>query len=460
MKEFLGKALCQDFFSESFTIMRDAYIETSFEEDKNEVPNVLGPFCEYILKIYYGFTREPKSALLDYYDRASMHLNEIDTRINNIEDSMKRISLDNIPAIRQKELPVLDYYLRHNKRAREEVLAFIKEEVRTFTIGKCVQGFEFYNAYPYHYDYASTSYEVKHPTMISNKFGDVDSAIGRTLPEMYKNRKGEFDQFLETYLDRNDIVNSIRNACDVNYVFSKRVRLVEEALLAYESGNNLAFSSMCFVIVEGVFHDLCILLGESENDILGKGFQEKVNLLYEKHELYFHYEYYSFVFRILRNKVAHGVAEATELNEVADFLLLDLYDVIELSKSKRIPMNQKHYMLYSVLSTPKFKNYEYVVGAVILKDIEMPDFFDTSDADALIVSAIQEEEFWVYLDGLFTSRFDYDKGIAMEVLKRLKRFELPVVNEKCKEMFRNYHDVKIKFDKEQYIKGVFQYTYY
>lgn len=460
VKKFFSQALCQDFFMATSEEVRNAYIETSFEENKDDVPKDSDAFNSYILKTYFRYYSEPQKTLLEYYNKAVRDLNEIDSRIKKIDIEIEELRKANHPTKNQERLPILNYYLKHNKIAREEILDFLKKEIHSFVLGKCAmpENTIFWGSYPYHYYIASGAYEVQAPTMISNKFNDLEIPRRKEIEEMYESRQEDFKNFLASYIQERDTVNTLRYLCGINYFLIKRQEFIEEALNAYEGGNNIMFSSACFLIIEGILHDVCLQLGIAEADILGAGFQEKLNKIRDEYKVDINYEYYSFKFRLLRNKVAHGIAEAEELREVAELLLLDLYDIVNVTKSNRILMNPKMYFLHSALQDLVNK-YEHVAGYIILSDTHFPELYDVAESNGKLLLMLEEDGFWDYLDGLFESDFDYDKAIAAHLLKKIKNLDIQVLNELCVPRFKKYHNIKLKFDLDVYLQGMLQYAY-
>ncbi|RYE22238.1 MAG: hypothetical protein EOP45_08480 [Sphingobacteriaceae bacterium] len=345
VKTFLTKVLCIDCFTKTFDLVRDTYITDSKKEgkDKDDVPNEVDKFYAFVLQRHFGYWQEPKLVLAEYYDRAIKDWNEVENRIKVLKEEIVEIKRVNNPTTNQKRLPIAFFYLKHTEIALEDITTFLKKEIHKFVLRRCKypKNSITWDVYPYHYYFSASAYDIKEPTMISNKFTRADSDKRKEFIDAYENRRQEFDEFLRKYIEDNDVLLAIRYSCETNYFFNKRREFIKEALEVYERGNYLLFSSACFLIVEGILHDICLCFAKDKSSVLGFAFQKKLDMIYEVYKIDIDYQYYSFMFRLLRNEVAHGTANPEMLRENADLLLLDLLDIIEVSKSNRILLNPK-----------------------------------------------------------------------------------------------------------------------
>jgi hypothetical protein len=276
---------------------------------------------------------------------------------------------------------------------------------------------------------------------------------------LYENNREAFDKFLDDYIDRTGTIDSIRGAY-TNSVVGTRWRIIDEALQAYEAGYKIMFSAVCLSIVEGIVHDICLMAGMTKNDIAGDGFQKKIDKIKSLVGLGLNYEYYVFKFRLIRNKVAHGTAEAEELQDIAGLLLLDLLNVINISTSPRLPSNAKRFFLHQSLEDKSPTNYGYAAGYIILNKYEIPGFYDNVAVDhPKLLLILQEAGFWSYVDSLVDGEDD-KKAIAFELLKRLKLLDVPSIKNECtKERFKKVAKTPVVYNQEEYLRLMLQYGY-
>jgi hypothetical protein len=457
-KSFLKKSLCDDFSAKSFDEMRSAYIEATRKED---VPDNADGLYTYILKSHFRYWQEPKSVLLEYYERAIKDWNEVEDRIKKLKVDIDVLSKSDNPTRKQEELPVLYFYLKHTEIALSEIMKFIKKEIHEFVLRKCSMPIraEYPGSIPYDYYLNAQYYDVSQPTMISNKFMYTDYEKRKDIVEMYDNRKEDFKKFLREYVESHNVIDAIRYAYEINYFFNRQRDLIKEALDVYENGNYILFSSACFLIVEGLLHDICLQLGVDKSAILGFPFQKKVDIIHDVYKVDIDYQYYSFKFRVLRNEVVHGTANPDGLRENADLLLLDLVNMIDVTKSNHILFNPKRFFLYSALKEDKDK-FDYVAGYIILNDTKIPDFYNSYEAHNKLIEMVEKDDFWNYVDKLCSSQFSYEQVTGVQILKKINGMGIADVEEKCSKMLKRYKGIKYKFDLNNYLKGILQYTYW
>lgn len=151
-------------------------------------------------------------------------------------------------------------------------------------------------------------------------------------------------------------------------------------------------------IIEGIFHDLCILIGEKENNLLKEGFQYKLDKLHGYLGTEMYYEYYSFRFRLFRNKVSHGRLSKTDVDELADLLLLDLYQICRIVYSDRLDMNHKRHVVDELNKNLAKPDYKYLMRYILLDKIKIPAFYNLEKQIEEIEKLIIGNDFWNYLD--------------------------------------------------------------
>jgi uncharacterized protein YdcH (DUF465 family) len=457
-RTFISKCLCDDFSHKSFEDIRDAYIEATNKGGIEDYPNSLDDLCAYILRIHFRYCKDHKSVLIVFYDSAVKDWNEVDDRIKKIEDELTSLNKAENSTAKHERIHLLHFYLKHTKIALDEIIIFLRKEIHEFVLRKCSypKNTESWDTYAYHYYASAPAYDVQQPSMISNKFTLIDRRDD--IVEMYDNKKEEFYPFLHKYIEDNYILHTVKDASRINYFFDNRSEFLREALDAYENENYILFSSACFLIVEGILHDVCLKLGVPESEIIGAGFQKKVDKIFYTYKVDIDYQYYSFRFRLLRNEVVHGTASAQQLQEVADLLLLDLLDMMHVTKSNQILFNPKlNFLHYAQLNSPD--RLEYVVGYLILSDIEVPAIYDTVESHSNVLRILEQDDFWDYVDKLCDSEISYERATGLQVLKKVKELGMQSLEEKCASRLRKYKDIKDKFVLNRYLKGMLQYTF-
>jgi hypothetical protein len=440
---------------ESFVKVRNAYmVNTSANE--TEVPEDEFSFYLKIVNDFFQYDREPRSELTDIFFKASNHLKEIDARLAAIKSELEAINLAGIATEIQSKARVLDYYAKHNLSARENLVEFLRGSIYAYVLKKCNylerREFDFYDV-PYHYAWNPKMYDVRYPTMLANKFRYATNDTIQKLESMYEEDKPGFKEFIASYIDDQEIIFTIRSAMSNNHIIHKRADIIEESLNAYNDGKRAVFSSICAMLIEGIFHDICIEVGVPENKLLGAGFQEKLNFMQERLDLEFHYEYYSFTFRLLRNKIAHGLIDGSEAKEVADLFLLDLADAVHLATSMAMPMRQKLFFIDRASDLHEPFRYDYLTGYLFLKEVEIDPFYTMAEKESLLTVELKSSGFWNYTKALLDHSEPERRSLGQALLTILKSLRDPDLDVKCIAELRVLVKTGVpKLDKAEYIK--------
>jgi hypothetical protein len=383
-RHFLNDHLPIAVFQADFIMLRESYMaETAEQREKSQasffrelgielvdnVPDKPHEFYIYICKKYFDLVREPMRELINSYAQTTSDMREIDQTLAKIAGRLKEIHDRNAPEEIQEMNPILHYYKEHNERARAVVLKFLLHEIKDHALSasldrRFLSGFMGHSTY--NYSWNAQSYTPRMPDDLANKFGLLPYPDYRELQELYHNDKSAFASYLLEYIEEEEVVWSIDNKIGLHHILSGKRDLITEALNAYTHGSKLMFASAVPTIIEGILHELCLLLGIDEHDLMQpkRGLQYKLNVLNDKLGIELNYEYYSFRFRIFRNKVAHGRLTKEDAHQIADMLLLDLRHICELVFSMKLPVNQKRFVideLYKNVQQPDYnKLIEYV----------------------------------------------------------------------------------------------------
>lgn len=118
--------------------------EDFFEKEDNELSIAVSNeevFHKYICKKYLEIVREPKTELLDTYINTINDLKTIDETLNDINIKRDKIIRDNKAEEIQEKLPILHYYKELNEKAKEEVIHFLKYDIRNFALDNSIEHF-------------------------------------------------------------------------------------------------------------------------------------------------------------------------------------------------------------------------------------------------------------------------------------------------------------------------------
>lgn len=424
-RHFLSEFLPLNLFQADFETIKKSFLENiEFEEFKEKKFNedeldfmaelhkkqieVIEKACadesefyRYICKAYLDLVREPKEELLSAFVRARQDIREIDETLSKIQSQLDEITKNNDVNEIQEKKPILYYYQEHNQKAKEQVLNFLKEEINDYALSNCYDNSimsGLFGRVPYNYHWNPKSYAPRYPNDLENKFGDLPYQAFVELSKQYKEDKMAFNKYLAEHIEREEIVFNINNLLDKHHILDIRKEIISEALNTYENGAKIMFVNAVPTIIEGILHDICILIGEDENELLQKGFQHKLDRLKNVLSYELCYEYYSFRFRLFRNKVAHGRLTQSDVFELSDLLLLDLYDICKLVSSQKLKLNQKRFVIDEINKNVSTPDYKYVLEFLLLDKIEIPSFYNLDNQVSEVEKIIASSEFWEFIE--------------------------------------------------------------
>ena len=401
-------------------------------------------FHQHICKTFFDLVKLPKDELLEEYGKTINDLKIVERTLNDIKNELQEITNRNNSTEIQKEKPILYYYQKHNEEAKNSILSFLINDIKGYCLNNCYDkslwGSMLMWNVPYNYRWNPRSYEPKPPNDLANKFRELPINMFSEIDRDYKENKPKFSSFLNDYINNEEIVFSINNLIQYNHLLNSRKEILIETLNIYVNGSKIMFATAVPSIIEGLFHDLCILFGEKEEELLSQGFQFKLDKLHKYLDVDLYYEYYSFRFRLFRNKVSHGRLTKEDVDEMADLLLLDLYHVCKLLFTDKLDLNHKRFVIDELsknLSKPDFK---YLMKYILLEHIAVPNFYELDKKMEEIESLIKGENFWNFLgDEISNGGNAAVHGIHF-LVKKIKKMDIEV--EKCTEILK-----KVKLSK-------------
>lgn len=231
----------------------------------------------------------------------------------------------------------------------------------------------------YNYEWNSDSYKPRYPHDLANKLADLAYPKYAEICKLYDENKAEFYKFLTKYIVDEKIIFSFNNLIQDYHILDARKEILNETLNIYQVGSKMMFTTAVPSIIEGILHNLCILVGEQENNLLREGFQYKLDKLQEYLGIELHYEYYSFRFRLFRNRVSHGRLTKKDVNELADLLLLDLYQICKLVSTDKLDLNHKRFVIHELNQNIAVPDFKHLMQYLLLDNIEIPAFYQLEE---------------------------------------------------------------------------------
>lgn len=416
-KLFLSKILEINTEQSNFKDIRNEYIESSKNKEISELEI---DFYKDICFKYLSLEKEPKETLFNSYRQVTKDLEEIEKNILYINSEIKK--LENKKQSKDLKYNIedryysnqLSFYKEKNFIAKNEIIDFLIKDIKNYAIEKSKKQSDddrlfrtFISEMPYRFSkplipfyYYKNDYDVRDLTPISNKFLNAPARSYPDIKNLYNDNKEEFFEFAKMYIsekinDKEDVITEIINLIETNHILNRRKDVLKTIFNHYKNEDYISVVNILPLQIEGIFHDISIELGISESQSNKTAINELLKIL-DKNTSSFHYfEYYSFIFPITRNKVAHGELIEDNLEHTAIMLILDLLPVCQFAVSEDIKINKVIKLMKNIEKNGK---EEELLEFIQYLDICIPKFYKISSLRENILKKYNEDKFWDYIN--------------------------------------------------------------
>jgi len=297
---------------------------------------------------------------------------------------------------------LLQYYIELNEEAREEIMDFLSHGIKAHALVEAQENFGFQSTIlnqPYKYYNLSSLYKSGEVCELKNKFLDMPVSEYRELRHYYHNDKDEFVLKMQAYIEDYDIIGRLERLVAAHHQLNKREEILKQIMESYTQEKFLLFSNAVPLQIEGVFNDYCLELGIESEQLSKAALHKKLDIISDKDKNFTNYEYYKFVFPVLRNKVAHGNLYSGDSELTAGMLLLDLYHICRvITNTDIIKINRALSYLKEYWQKPDKSNL--LLAVLNLYDVDIPDFYGLDEELSELKDKFLSEEVWDYLDQL------------------------------------------------------------
>lgn len=417
-KLFLSKVLEINIEESDFQTIRNEYIKS----------NKIGKISEFEIDFYkdicfkyLSLEKEPKETLFNSYRQVTKDLEEIEKNILYINSEIKKLETKK----QSKDLKYniedryysnqLSFYKEKNFIAKNETIDFLVKDIKNDAIKKSQKepfsSYQFANLFngimPYRFSKAplfsflGNDYDVRDLTPLSNKFLDLAARAYPEIKNLYNDNKEEFFEFAKMYIsvkindDEEDVITIITNFIEINHILNRRSNVLKTIFNHYKNEDYISVVSMLPLQIEGIFHDISIELGISESQSNKTAINELLEILDKNTSSFRYFEYYSFIFPITRNKVAHGELIEDNLEHTAIMLILDLLPVCEFAVSEDIKINKILNLMKSIEENGKESE---LIEFIQYLDIDIPQFYNTLSLREDILKKYSEDKFCNYIN--------------------------------------------------------------
>lgn len=419
-KRFISDVVGINIANESFDNLKNNYKDCLNNPNESILFNNEEDFYRYIAEEHLILLEETVGSYIQYLSLAKSDLEKINhqiefinTEIKNIEDLKKNNGW--LDAEKRYYKKLLEHYREKNISASNEIFYFLSEKIEIYNLSSyenkrrnIFRGFDvvstfFVGSMPYSYSRGLVFkdhdiYDVKNITEMSNKFMEFPAPTHKEIKKLYDENQKDFfllsDQYIRDGLsDIKSIIEKIKIFTEENHIVAKRKDILLEIFEHYKNKHFISVVYMLPMQIEGIFHDICVEVGVKESALDISSLNEKLRKIQENFKYFIYFEYYSFLFPIIRNSVAHGKIINDNYEETAIMLMLDLLPVCELASSEKIPINGKKILLDKAINN----DFKALVEYLNLMDIDIPEFYQLSDKFKVIEEKYKSVEFWNYL---------------------------------------------------------------
>jgi uncharacterized membrane protein YgaE (UPF0421/DUF939 family) len=388
VKHFLDEFLELDIWQSDYRDIRSNY-ENIFEDTTS--PQNPREFYSYIAKEYLELESSPKEKLYELYRKVSQDLKGIAYTIEKLQSKLQELEK------KKKELGFLDvedryrrnhisYYIKKNEDAMSTIVEYLREDIfEDAYLESCVNNglgglasIRGIKSYPYYvlrqsFFRFTNIYDIDDFSDLHNKMEYLPVQEHKKVQELYRDKK--FEELLHVmsdYLQQYKIVETIKELLDRNHILNSRKKIFETIFRHLENSDYISVNNMLPLQIEGLFHDYCSLIGIGEKELNISSLNDKLDKLQEQNEngLRSNYEYFSFRFPVIRNRVAHGRYFKSDDKLQAYFLIFDLFTVCEMITNPKIDLNRLVGFLRDEI------DFERIFEIIRFKDFNLPYFYE------------------------------------------------------------------------------------
>ena len=344
-RSFLNYFIEDNCVSLSFQQLRQKYV-TRFDTENSEfltVPKDEEEFYKEICKTYLYLEPNDPSNLKQKVQTVVADLRKIEEDKSGYLRELEELKKKEFEEGKNYKERLLIHFIKKQEEAEAQILSYIKKNLLNETnLNKYsfLKSFLLFPDYTYHYNFAPHIYKLEYLSEIRNKLESVVLRRFNELEKLFRTDKTKFLEELKKDFNLADTINSIKETVLKNRRLSQRKVLIDDILELLKQNKLQLFCNVVPQQIEGIMYDYCLEFGIEENSLKNSTIGDKINLLMEKGNSDVDYEYFAFIFPLIRNRVAHGKLIEHNLDLNTWLLLLDLKSSCEWLLSDKLLTNR------------------------------------------------------------------------------------------------------------------------
>ena len=421
-------------------------IKRKFDEEfKIDTPENEEDFYTYVCKDICGINSLPINNFINEYENTVSKLERIDQNIKKCEEKKNKILLEKTKngfceTGQNYQIKLLDYYIEKNRTEKEKLVNFLVYNIKGKACGQADlfgSALSLFSQLLESLDIRMRLLDIDNFNEINNKFQELPYPDYLELQKIFKENKESFKEITIKYIEDNKIEAKILCEVNKNYLLIQKKETITKILDAYRQKDYFVFNNLVPLFIEGIFADICKELGCTEKELNISSLNDKLDLIRGKIEYFHIYEYFAFVFPVLRNKTAHGDLENTEDEYLANMLLLDLLSVVEFANADELPFNAYRKIIEELYQKQTDEFYDrYILNPECLDEAINPFYTENYNHLKELREKVESKDFARYVINKSGSILFTPKQI-LKVLCGLKKKKIEL--DKVQEAIKNIH---------------------
>lgn len=389
-----------------------------------------------VVREYLGFDVLPKEIKNRYLIAARQLKNQLRSRIKEYKDKASNAVNTSEGKMKSREYR---YFADRNAELLKDLNVYLKCGIESDALNKMLPsvlgGWSISKLSIL--EMRSKSNMIESVDVLLNKFAKLPVNAYEKIRELYvKDRIGYVNAMRNLLITMKPL--SIVKRMQQHHILCKRADIVKAGLDLYRQKKYQAAITVLAVQVEGLMFDCLVELEGNGRKYDSQPIAGKVIAMQNKFKDFLGFEYYNFVFPIVRNEVAHGnLLPSGELEECAINVILDVWGLCEyISDTDSLPINTAVRLLRDIIrskaDTVNYYVFEYNKHSRQFPDLVLPEMYNLNNGVEKIKRIVSRESFWKYLTQIIESRKDLEERLPV-ILYIAKKFHVAKLADCCRE---------------------------
>jgi hypothetical protein len=366
----------------NFEELRSSYIDKFNVESMLKTPDKEQDFYKHICKHYLFIEHNDSRQILhEVVNDVIADLNEVKLDRQKYESQLKKLKEKEFEDGDNYEEKLIIHYIKKQDEAERQILQFITGSLKSYThknryVSPFRQGTLGGIGLRYSYSLNKMAYKKEYLSEIAYKVLHVPVERYFQLEKVYRTDKKKFIKEVGKDIKVDDVLENIKFRVRTNHLLNTRKALITDLLQLFKRKKYELFSNIAPQLIEGILYDYCLEKSIKESSLINSTLVQKIEMLnnIDDYNIKTSYEYFTFKFPIIRNRIAHGKKVKEDLYILSWTLLTDLNYVCNIFKTGDLLTNKKITLIDKAFNDNQLSNL-ILLSSVIIDP--QPDFYKT-----------------------------------------------------------------------------------